>query len=183
MKQQRLRDDAPDRMARVERRHRVLEDELHAPPQRAHLRFAEPRDVAPVEDDAAGGRSTSLQQRAPQGRLARPAFADDADGLAATDAHGDAAQSLDGRTFAPERAAPGAERDSRFSATRRSSVMARRPPGEGARSARAERGADQAPAGRCAGRRRAARACKHASAPRARPRRVRPRPPCRRTAA
>ena len=49
----RLADHAPDAVPRVQRRERVLEDHLHAPPQRAQLALAEVRDVPAVEADRA----------------------------------------------------------------------------------------------------------------------------------
>ena len=43
VKQHRLGHDAPDRVARIERGHRILKDHLHAPAQRAHPGFRQPR--------------------------------------------------------------------------------------------------------------------------------------------
>jgi hypothetical protein len=60
---QRLGDDVAHGHARVERGVRVLEDDLHLPPDLTHLAAAEPRDVAPVEDDLPGGRLDQLQDR------------------------------------------------------------------------------------------------------------------------
>src|ERR1700733_1067983 len=54
MKEERLDQDSPDRMSWIERGHRILENHLHAPPQRAHLRLRQSRDVLPIEGDAAG---------------------------------------------------------------------------------------------------------------------------------
>ena len=75
--------DPPDCMARIERCHRVLENHLHAAPERPHFRFGQMRNVAPVEGDAAGVDVDEPHERAPERRLARTRFADDADGLAA----------------------------------------------------------------------------------------------------
>ena len=58
-------------------------------------------DVAPVEDDAAGVDVDEPQERAPERRLARTRFADDADGFAAANPEVDAMQDFDAaHTFA-----------------------------------------------------------------------------------
>ena len=95
MKEQRLDQDAPDRMARVERGHRVLEDHLHAPPAAAAFPTRQLRDVLPVEDDLARVDVDEAQQRAAERCFARARFADDADRLAAPDPEVDAMQDFD----------------------------------------------------------------------------------------
>src|SRR5262249_46552162 len=56
MDAQRLADDVAGRHPRVERRERILEDDLHPWADLAQLRLAEMRDVAAVEPDGARGR-------------------------------------------------------------------------------------------------------------------------------
>ena len=70
MKEERLDEDSPDRVARVERGHRVLENHLHAPPERPHLRLRQLRDVLPVEGDPA-----SVDVDEPHERAAERCFA------------------------------------------------------------------------------------------------------------
>ena len=79
---QRRPDDCPDRVPRVQRRVRVLEDHADLASQRAHLARSHVRDVLAVEDDAAGGGLVKPGDHAPGGRLAAPRLADDAEGLA-----------------------------------------------------------------------------------------------------
>jgi hypothetical protein len=74
-----------DRMARVERGARVLEDHLHAATHRPQLTAAEPRDVAALEQHAAAARAQQAKDDAQQGRLPRARFADDAERLARSD--------------------------------------------------------------------------------------------------
>ena len=64
MKEERLDQDTPDRVARVERRHRVLENHLHATPERPHLRLGQLRDVLSVKDDLACFDVDEAQERA-----------------------------------------------------------------------------------------------------------------------
>jgi hypothetical protein len=82
---ERLADDPADAMPRVERRERVLEDHLHAAPQRPQLPVAELGDVSPVEDDAAVSRLVEPQDRPADGRLAAAGLADETERLPATD--------------------------------------------------------------------------------------------------
>ena len=76
-----LLDDLEDGEPRAQRGERVLEDDLHAPPQGPQLLLAHHLELCAVELDrsVAGDQP---QQRLGQGRLARPGLADDADGLA-----------------------------------------------------------------------------------------------------
>ena len=87
--------DAPDRVPRVERGERVLEDHLHAPAQRPQLRLAERRDVLPVELDAPGGRLVQADDRPPDRRLPAARLADEPERLAALDRQRDAVDGLD----------------------------------------------------------------------------------------
>ena len=95
MKEERLDQDSPDRMARIERGHRVLENHLHAPPQRPHFRLRQSRNVAAVEDDAARVDVDEPHERAPKRCFARPRFADDADGFAPAYPEVDSMQDFD----------------------------------------------------------------------------------------
>ena len=79
---QRLGDRGADGQAGIERRLRVLEDDLHLAPQRAHLLAAEAGDVDALELDRTGGRLDQAQHATPDGRLAAAALADQAEGLA-----------------------------------------------------------------------------------------------------
>ena len=92
---ERLADRAPDGVARVERRERILEDHLHPPPQLAQLRLGQVRDVGSLEEDAAARWLVEPEHRPPDGRLAAPGLADEPDGLAAADRQGDAVDGLD----------------------------------------------------------------------------------------
>jgi hypothetical protein len=87
---QRLADDAPDAVPRVERGERILEDDLHAPPQRAQLALTQVRDVLAVEHDPSAGRLVKPQQRPADGRLAATRLADEPERLAAADRQIDA---------------------------------------------------------------------------------------------
>src|SRR3984885_9785046 len=95
MKEERLDQDSPDRMARVERGHRVLENHLHAAPQRPHLELRQLRDVLPVEHDPARIDVDEPHERAAERRLARARFANDADGFAPAYPEVDAMQDFD----------------------------------------------------------------------------------------
>ncbi len=82
---ERLGDDRADRLARVQRRVRVLEDHLHLAPDRLQARALQARDVAALEVDLAGGgleqahhqlrgralAATGLAHDAPASRRAR----------------------------------------------------------------------------------------------------------------
>ena len=93
---ERLGDLPSDRQHRVERGHRLLEN--HADVTAAHLAdlfLGEPQQVAPGKDDLAFGDAPrrirdQAQERKRAGGLARAAFPDDRDRLAAFDGVGDA---------------------------------------------------------------------------------------------
>src|SRR5262249_35568510 len=92
---QRRPDDRADRVARVQRGVRVLEDHLHPAPQRAHPPDAEVRDVAPFQQDlAAGGLQQAGHQAARRG-LAAAGLADQAERLARADGQVDAVHRAD----------------------------------------------------------------------------------------
>ena len=94
---ERLADDEPDPLARVERRVRVLEDHHHVPPQRPHLASRQPGDVAALVDDAAGGRLEQLEEAADERRLPAARLADDPERLALAQRERDAVDRLHGR--------------------------------------------------------------------------------------
>ena len=82
-----LAHDVDDRQARGQRSVRVLEDDLHAATKRAHAGKPEGVDrFAEVGDPTL--RGDQAQDRKPERGLARPRFADDADGLALRERRG-----------------------------------------------------------------------------------------------
>ena len=100
---ERLGHEVEDRLLRVQRLVRVLEDQLDAPPvgaQRAHA--PQRRDVLAVEEDAAPGLAGELDDDAAGRRLARARLADEAQDLAGPDGQVDAVD----RPDPPCRAAP-----------------------------------------------------------------------------
>ena len=92
----RLGDLPADGQHRIERRHRLLEHHADvAAPNFTHLRVPELHEVAAVEEDLSahdppGRVRDEAQDRQRADRLARPAFADDRNGLAGIDGIGDA---------------------------------------------------------------------------------------------
>ena len=90
-----LAHDLAHRHPRVERRVRILEDVLHAPPHGAQLGVGQARDVDLVEDDAAERGLVQPEDRAREGALARARLADDAQRLAAADVERDAVDRVD----------------------------------------------------------------------------------------
>ena len=79
----------PTRLARVQRRVRILEDHLHLAPQRPHLARLRCVMSRAVEADRAGGRLEQLEHQPRGRRLAAARLADDAERLAAVDAERD----------------------------------------------------------------------------------------------
>lgn len=69
MKEQGLDQNPPNRVAGIERGHRVLKDHLHAAPQRAHLALGQTRNVLAVEANRPGLNVDKPQQGATQRRL------------------------------------------------------------------------------------------------------------------
>src|SRR3954468_6239072 len=65
-------DDLADRHAWIERGERVLEDDLHALPQRPHLLAILAIDALAVEEDLAALIGNQADQRLSERRLARP---------------------------------------------------------------------------------------------------------------
>ena len=70
---------------RIQRRHRVLKHDLHAPPVRLQLRRRQLHHVDPVELDATLLRLLETQNRSAHGRLAAARFTDQRQRLAALD--------------------------------------------------------------------------------------------------
>src|SRR5579864_4608165 len=105
---QQLADDVAHRHARIQRRIRILENDLELAANRPHLLAREPRDVAPVEDDLAGCRLDELDDRARQRRLAAARLAYEPERLTRLDREVDAVD----RMHLPDRTLqqPGADR-------------------------------------------------------------------------
>ena len=78
----RLGDDLAHRHPRVQRRVRVLEDDLDVASDRTHLAARKRCDVLAVEDDPAGRRLEELDDGSAERRLAAAGFTDDPERLA-----------------------------------------------------------------------------------------------------
>ena len=103
VQQDRLDQNAADGMPRIERRHRVLKDHLHAAAQWPAGALVERGDVGAVEHDRPRGRRDQTEQRAAERGLAGAGLADDADGLALADGEIDAVQDRRRRALGGER--------------------------------------------------------------------------------
>ena len=79
---ERMTDRLLDRHRGVERRVRVLEDDLHLPPDCAKLALGHARDLASLELDAPLGRLDEPEQRSAERGLAAPRLADEPEHLA-----------------------------------------------------------------------------------------------------
>lgn len=82
VQQHRFRNGGADRLARVERAERVLEDHLDLSPRRLERPFVQLQDVLPVEADRTGGRLDQPQDAAARRGLAAAGLADQRQGLA-----------------------------------------------------------------------------------------------------
>jgi hypothetical protein len=102
---QRLGDDRPHGHARIQRRIRILKDDLHVPADAAQVAGVEVEHVLPFELDGAGGRLDEPEDAAPDGGLPRSRFAHEAERLASSDAEADAVDGFDVGDDAPEDAA------------------------------------------------------------------------------
>ena len=80
-----LGDDLAHRHPRVERRVRILEDDLHITPNGPHLATRDRGDVVALEDDLPGGRLEQLDDRPAQRRLSAPGLTDNSERLPAPD--------------------------------------------------------------------------------------------------
>ncbi len=79
-----LGDDIADRHPRIERRVRVLEDDLHLLTQDARVAPAQLPDVTPFEEHLALRRRQQIEDHASRGRLAGTRLADEPERLALT---------------------------------------------------------------------------------------------------
>src|SRR5205085_677513 len=77
-----LADDRAHRHSWIERRVRVLEDDLHLLAERAQRSLIERGDVLALERDLTGGRLDQAEDRAARGGLAAARLADEAQRLA-----------------------------------------------------------------------------------------------------
>ena len=73
----------------------ILEDHLHAPPVRQHLRRFQRRDVGSVQQDLPAGRLQQFQQGPADGRFAAAALAHQPQRLAGRDVEGHAVHRID----------------------------------------------------------------------------------------
>ena len=87
---QRLADQPADGVARVERGERVLEDDLHLPPQRPQRVALQRGDVLPLEPHVARGGLDQAHHAAPRGGFAAAGLAHHAERLAGCDIETDA---------------------------------------------------------------------------------------------
>ncbi len=171
VQQQGLGQDAADGVARIERGHRILKDHLHAPPERPHGTGREIGDRLAIETERTGRGRHEAQQCAAQRRLAGPAFADDADDLAAADRDVDAVQHLHAGARLAEQAgaaigdldAARLDQGSMLSIAHLSRVPPCRSPAATAGKCPRARDAAPHPACRSAGRRRSARGYRRAA--------------------
>ena len=92
---ERERDDLLDRLALVQRRVRVLEDDLHLAAQPAELAGGDTEEVGRLEMDGARGRLVEPEQQARERRLPRAGLADEPDRLAAVEHERDVVDRLD----------------------------------------------------------------------------------------
>src|SRR5581483_3028194 len=91
---ERVADRLLQRHRRVQRRVRVLEDDLHAPPQPAELALGQADDLAPLEAHAAGGGGNEAEERTAERRLAASRLADQPEHLPLAQVEGDVVHRL-----------------------------------------------------------------------------------------
>jgi hypothetical protein len=89
MEPERLADDLSARHPRIERRVRILEDDVHATPVRAEIAPGEVRDVRAVQPDRPCGGLVETVDAVADGRLPAPRLADEAEDLSRGDREGD----------------------------------------------------------------------------------------------
>jgi len=102
---ERLGDDRGHVHARIQRRVRILKNDLHVAPHPAHVAGAESEDILTFEFDAARGRLDQSQDAAADGGLARSRLANETERLSAADSEADAVNGFDLRHDARENAA------------------------------------------------------------------------------
>jgi hypothetical protein len=100
--QQPLGDDVAHRHARVQRRVRVLEDDLHVAAQRLQLVAAQVEDILAVEKDRAFSGWDQAQDGARDGGFAAAGFPHQAEGFALAHGEADIIHRLDPRDHALE---------------------------------------------------------------------------------
>src|SRR5439155_24754244 len=94
MDAERVSDRLLDRHRRVERRVRVLEDDLHPAPELAQLALGHVRDLLSLEDDASLARLHEPEQRSAERRLSTPRLTHEPEHLAATELERDVVDGL-----------------------------------------------------------------------------------------
>jgi len=99
---ERLGDDLPDRHARVERRQRVLEHDLHHLAPLAQLPGVQPGQLLAVESHAARPQGRQSQNAPGEAGLSATGFADDAEGLPPGQGETDVLHRLQGLPAAAE---------------------------------------------------------------------------------
>jgi hypothetical protein len=104
---QRRADDRADRVPRVQRRVRVLEDHLDVTAQRPHLAGRQVADVPAVEHDLPTGRLEQPGQQPPGGGLAAAGLADHAERLPGGHREADVVHGLHRADLLPDDDAPG----------------------------------------------------------------------------
>ena len=90
MDDERLFDDRADGHARIERRIRILKNDLHVAAHASHVVGAEVEKVRRIERDRSRCRFDETEDTATDGRLPRSRLADEAEGFAARDGEADA---------------------------------------------------------------------------------------------
>src|SRR5438552_4781161 len=100
-----LADDRAHRHSWIERRVRVLEDDLHLLAERAQRSLIERGDVLALERDLTGGRLDQAEDRAARGGLAAARLADEAQRLAGHDVERHVVHRVHTRHLAREQAA------------------------------------------------------------------------------
>ena len=106
MNHERLFDDVAGAHARVERRVRILKDDLHVPPRLTHLRARQLKDVPAPEQDLAGRRLDQAEHAAAGRALAAARLADEIEHLALVNREAHAVDGCDDGRSRPEAMPP-----------------------------------------------------------------------------
>ena len=101
---ERLANDISDCFTRIQRRIRILKDDLDVPSQPAHRGTLLGVDVDPVEGELAGGWFLQPHQHPAKGRFAAAGLPDDAERLALVELEGDPVDRLDVADRPPQHA-------------------------------------------------------------------------------
>ena len=99
---ERVRDALTNRHPWVQRRVRILEDDLHSLPERPEFPFLQVRDVRPLEADCARGGLNESKDRPTDGRFPASAFSDEPENLAAAQRERNAVDRVDGEVATPK---------------------------------------------------------------------------------